>query len=145
MQLILIFGYPAVEIVMPVAVATVFIALMSLVPEPMRRQFMVLGVAGAGAAYLSGGGMGIWEFAFTGVMCFCAYQGFRSYRFLGIGWLLHTGWDVLHHLSGHPIIPFLPTSSFGCAICDVVIALWCFADAPGRLRRPARPAIPDAA
>jgi hypothetical protein len=39
-------------------------------------------------------------------------------------------WDVLHHLFGNPIIPFLPASSIGCAVCDVVIALWCFAAAP---------------
>jgi len=37
---------------------------------------------------------------------------------------------VLHHLYGNPIIPFAPTSSLGCAICDPVIAIWCFAGAP---------------
>jgi hypothetical protein len=128
--LLVILGYPAVEIVAPVTVATVFIAVMSLIKEPMRQQCMVLGIAGAGAAYISGGGLGVWEFPFTISMSGVAYLGFRSYRFIGIGWLLHTGWDVLHHLSGNPIIPFLPTSSFGCAVCDPVIALWCFADAP---------------
>jgi hypothetical protein len=46
------------------------------------------------------------------------------------GWLLHTGWDVLHHLYGNPIVPFVPGSSLGCAICDPVIAIWCFAGAP---------------
>src|SRR5829696_7668603 len=45
------------------------------------------------------------------------------------GWLLHTGWDVLHHLYGDPIVPFAAGSSFGCAICDPVIALWCFVGA----------------
>ena len=57
----------------------------------------------------------------------CAYTGLHSYRFIGIGWLLHTGWDVVHHLNGNPIIPFVPNSSLECAICDPVIALWCFA------------------
>ena len=88
--------------------------------------------------------MGVWEFAFTGVMTVCAYLGFRSYRFIGIGWLLHTGWDVLHHLLGHPIIPLVPTSSFGCAVCDPVIAWWCFAGAPSLFmvfRRTARPVL----
>ena len=30
----------------------------------------------------------------------------------------------------NPIVPFAADSSFGCAICDPVIALWCFAGAP---------------
>ncbi|PYU22172.1 MAG: hypothetical protein DMG30_15570 [Acidobacteria bacterium] len=46
------------------------------------------------------------------------------HNFIGIGWLFHTGWDVLHHLYGNPIVPFVPTSSLGCAICDPVIAIW---------------------
>ena len=54
----------------------------------------------------------------------------RSYRFIGVGWLLHTGWDVLHHLCATDTVPFAGGSSFGCAICDPVIALWCFAGAP---------------
>lgn len=64
------------------------------------------------------------------MVTYCAYRGLRSYGFIGIGWLLHTGWDVLHHLYGNPIVPFVPDSSFGCAICDPVITLWCFAGAP---------------
>ena len=72
----------------------------------------------------------MWEFAFLAVVTYCAYRGLRSYGFIGVGWLLHTGWDVLHHLYGNPIVPFVPDSSLGCAICDPVIALWCFAGAP---------------
>jgi hypothetical protein len=87
-------------------------------------------IAGAGAAYLSGGGFGRWEFVFTTALTYCAYKGLGSYRFVGLGWLLHTGWDILHHLYGNPIIPFSATSSLGCAICDPVIAAWCFAGAP---------------
>src|SRR5215204_6660598 len=67
--------------------------------------------------------------AFTAMVTFCAYKGLRSYNFIGVGWLLHTGWDVLHHLYGDPIVPFAAGSSFGCAICDPVIALWCFVGA----------------
>jgi hypothetical protein len=37
---------------------------------------------------------------------------------------------VLHHLYGNPIVPFVSDSSFGCAICDPVMALWCFVGAP---------------
>jgi Family of unknown function (DUF6010) len=90
------------DVLGPVIVALVYIALSSLFKEPNRRSFNAIFIAGAGAAY----------------------------RFIGVGWLLHTGWDVLHHLYGHPIVPFVPDSSFGCAITDPVIALWCFAGAP---------------
>ncbi len=86
-------------------------------------------IAGAGAAYLNGG-FGVWEFFFTALVTFCAFRGLGSYNWIGAGWLLHTGWDVLHHLYGNPIVPFVAGSSFGCAICDPVIALWCFAGAP---------------
>ena len=113
----------------PVIIAGLYIVSSSLIPEPSRRNFNAIMIAGAGAAYLSGG-FGVWEFAFTAVVTFCAYKGLQSYRFIAIGWLLHTVWDVMHHLYGNPIIPFVPTSSAGCAITDAVIAIWFFADAP---------------
>lgn len=113
----------------PVLVGLVYITLSSLIREPHRRTFNAVLVAGAGAAYLSGG-FGIWEFAFTSVMTYLAFRGLESYTFIGIAWLLHTVWDAAHYLYGNPIIPFAATSSFGCAICDPVIALWCFAGGP---------------
>ncbi len=117
------------DILGPAIVALVYISLCSLFKEPNRQSFNAIFIAGAGAAYLSGG-FGIWEFVFLAVVTYCAYRGLRSYSFIGVGWLLHTGWDVIHHLYGNPIVPFVPDSSFGCAICDPVIALWCFAGAP---------------
>jgi hypothetical protein len=33
-------------------------------------------------------------------------------------------------LYGNPIIPFLPISSAGCAITDLMLAVWMFAGAP---------------
>lgn len=117
------------DVLGPVIVAFVYISLCSLFKEPNRRSFNAIFIAGAGAAYLSGG-FGIWEFVFLAVVTYCAYRGLRSYGFIGVGWLLHTGWDVLHHLYGNPIVPFVPDSSLGCAITDPVIALWCFAGAP---------------
>ena len=103
------------NIVTPILIGLLYCAAVSLVPEPARRRFNAIFVAGAGAAYLSSGALGPWE-------------------------LLHTGWDVVHHLMGAPILPFAPISSFGCAICDPVIALWCFAGGPSvrDLRRHAR-------
>ena len=117
------------QLLMPVVIALIFIALISLIKEPARQNFMAIMIGGAGSAYLSGG-FGKWEFVLPSILTYCAYKGLVSYRFIGIGWLLHTGWDILHHLYGNPIIPFAPTSSLGCAICDPVIALWCFAGAP---------------
>ena len=167
------------DVVAPVVVAMLFIGATSAFKEPQRRHFNAIMIAGAGAAYLNGG-LGLWEFVFTAVVTYCAYQGLNAYGFIGLGWLLHTGWDIIHHLykprqniiylsadlnrlcrirgvlislplyawlltemlhpgyrcdliptcNGNPIVPFVPTSSLGCAICDPIIAAWCFAGAP---------------
>jgi len=117
------------SVITPIMVALIFITLTSLIKEPARRNFMAIMVGGAGSVYISGGGMGAWELVFATLSVPFAYLGLRSYRFIGVGWLLHTAWDVVHHLNGHPIIPFLSDSSFGCAVCDPVIAIWCFAGA----------------
>jgi hypothetical protein len=103
------------DVVGPIFIGVLYIFACSFFKEPSRRDFNAIMIAGAGAAYLNGG-FGIWEFAFTAVLTFCAYKGLHSYRFIGVGWLLHTGWDVMHHLYGNPIVPFVPTSSLGCAI-----------------------------
>lgn len=113
----------------PVLIALAFISLMSLVKEPIRQKLNALLIAGAGAVYWSGG-LGLWEFVFGAVMIFIAYHGLKQYYFIGIGWLLHTGWDILHHLYGNPIVYLSPTSSLGCAICDPILALWFFFGAP---------------
>jgi hypothetical protein len=116
--------------ILPVVAAIIYVIGSSLIQEPNRRNFQAIMIAGAGAAYLSGGGLGKWEFVFTAVVTFCAYRGLRSYRFIGLGWMLHTAWDLVHHFYGNPIIPFLPNSSAGCAITDLVLAVWFFANAP---------------
>lgn len=116
--------------VAPILIGALYALVMSLIREPNRRRFNAIMVAGAGAAYLSGGGLGGWEFLFAAAVTFCAYRGLESWTFIGIGWLLHTGWDLLHHLKGNPIIPFAHDSSLGCAICDPVIALWCLRGGP---------------
>ncbi|MEV0235958.1 DUF6010 family protein [Nonomuraea sp. NPDC050786] len=115
---------------MPIVIGLICVCLLSLIPEPHRRLVNAVLVAGAGAAYLSGGGLGYGEFVLPVVMTYVAYRGLGSWTWIGVGWLLHTAWDVLHHLKGSPILPFAEHSSFGCAICDPVIALWCFAGGP---------------
>ena len=113
----------------PVVIAGIFVLLASLLREPARRKFNAIFVAGAGSVYLNSG-LWPWEFAFTALMTVCAYRGLGAYRWIGIAWLLHTGWDVVHHVLGLPILSFQATSSAGCAITDALIALWFFAGAP---------------
>jgi hypothetical protein len=117
-------------VVAAVLIGVGYVLVNSLIHEPHRRRFNAIMVAGAGAAYLSGGGFGLWEFAFTVVVTYCAYRGLESWTFIGIAWLLHTAWDLAHHLHGNPIIPLAEHSSLGCAICDPVIAIWCLAGGP---------------
>lgn len=126
--------------VWPVLVALALIALMSLFPEPGRRKFSAVFLSGAGGAYLSGG-FGLWEFAFCAGMTALAFAGLSHYRAIAAGWLAHTAWDCLHHLYGNPIIPFEPMSSFGCAICDPVLAAWYAVGAPSMWAFVKRPAV----
>ncbi|MCU1282023.1 MAG: putative integral rane protein [bacterium] len=114
----------------PAMGAIVFIAVMSRVKEPARRNYNAILVAGASGVYLSGG-LGLWELLYTAVAGgFVAYRGLRSHRFIGLAWLMHAGWDLVHHFYGAPIWPFQPTSSFGCTIFDTLIAIWFLAGAP---------------
>ncbi len=112
-----------------ILIAGAFIVIMSLVPEPRRQKLNAIIVAGAGSVYWSAG-FGIWEFAFGGAMLVVAFNGLKHYYFIGIGWLLHTTWDILHHLYGAPIVYLEPSSSYGCAVCDPILALWFFFKAP---------------
>jgi hypothetical protein len=122
----------------PFLVALALIGAMSLLREPSRQKFSAIFLAGAGAAYLSGG-FGIFEFGFCGVITYLAYRGLENYRAIGFGWVLHTCWDIAHHYYGNPIVPFQPSSSIGCAVCDLGLAAWYFAQAPSiwKLRPPA--------
>lgn len=116
-------------ILSPLSIALLLVLLCSLLREPARQKFSAVFLAGAGAAYLSGG-FGLWEFPFCGLITILAFQGLQNYRALALGWVLHTCWDVAHHLYGNPIIQFAPLSSAGCAICDLGIALWYVLGAP---------------
>jgi len=118
----------------PAVGASVFVAIMSLVAEPTRRTLNAIILAGASGVYLSGG-FGPWELIFPPIALLVAFLGLRSYRFIGIGWLIHAGWDIVHHLWGNPIWPFMPSSAFGCMIFDAMIAPWFFVGAPSFLRR----------
>ncbi|MFF8231053.1 DUF6010 family protein [Streptomyces caelestis] len=117
------------QYIAPIGIGILYALLMSLVREQHRRRLNAVMVAGAGAAYLSGG-MGGWEFPFTALLTYVAFRGLESWTWIGIGRLPHTAWDVAHRVKGDPIIPFAHTSSLGCANCDPVIALWCLRGGP---------------
>ncbi len=113
-------------------IAGVFITACSLLPEPTRQNFNAIFVAGAGAAYLNGGigALGPLEFGFTTLVTIAAFWGLQHYRWIGVAWMLHVGWDIVHHVVGEPIIGLDPLSSYGCVICDTLLAIWFFAGAP---------------
>lgn len=125
--------FTVTDVGLALLVAAVFMTLVSLVREPARQRAMAIFVAGASGVYFSGG-LGMWELAFPPLMLGCAYLGLRNYRFIGVAWFLHTGWDVVHHLYGQPIVFFAPTSSGQCAVADAVIGIWFFLGAPSLFR-----------
>jgi Family of unknown function (DUF6010) len=116
----------------PAISALLFVLIMSRIPEPARRTFNAILVAGTCGAYLAGG-FGIWELAYPLVATPVVYAGLRAYPFIGIAWLMHAGWDLAHHFWGNPIWPFMPTSSWGCMIFDSLIAIWFLAGARARI------------
>ena len=118
----------------PAAGAAIFVVIMSLVKEPARRSLNAVVAAGASGVYLSGG-FGAWELLYPALTIPVVYLGLRSYRFIGLAWLIHSGWDLVHHFWGNPIWPFMPTSSFGCMIFDALIAVWFLAAAPSLVHR----------
>lgn len=122
-------AFGLINVIAAAGIAVLYITIFSLVNEPNRKTINALIIAGAGAVYWSGG-LGVWEFPFGVVMLWLAYRGLTSYTFIGIGWLLHTVWDLVHHLYANPIVTFEPSSSAGCAVCDSILALWFFAQAP---------------
>jgi hypothetical protein len=113
----------------PILGAIAFVLAMSRAPEPARRRFNAVLVAGAMGVYLSGG-LGPWELPFAAAGALVAYRGLESYRAIAVGWWMHSAWDLVHHLFGNPIWPFMETSSFGCLIFDAIIGAWFFVGAP---------------
>jgi hypothetical protein len=114
----------------PAIAALCFVLIMSRVPEPTRRTLNAILAAGACGAYLNGG-FGIWELIYPVLAIPVVYLALRSYRFIGVAWLMHAAWDLAHHLWGNPIWPFMPASSWGCMIFDTLIAIWFLAGARG--------------
>ena len=113
----------------PLIPALLFVLTMSAVPEPVRLRLNAVIAAGFATLYINGG-LGFWEFAYMGVATVPAYLGQRSYRWIGVAWLMHTGWDLVHHFHGNPLWHWSESSSMGCAVMDAAVAVWFFAGAP---------------
>ena len=127
----------ALNYVAPAVAAVLFVLVMSFVREPTRRTLNAVLAAGAVSTYLSGG-FGVWELLYPLAATPVVYAGLRSYRYIGIAWLMHSCWDIAHHLWGNPIWPFMPTSSLGCLIFDSLIAVWFLVGAPSLIARGTR-------
>ena len=118
----------------PALGALVFVATMSLVAEPHRRTLNAVILAGASGVYLSGGGFGPWELIYPLIGTVIGFRALQSYRWIGVGWLIHAAWDIAHHFWGNPIWPFMPSSAFGCMVFDSLIAVWFVAGTPSFLK-----------
>lgn len=127
----------AADYIGPAFAAGIFVLGMSRVREPTRHTLNAVLAAGAAGVYLSGG-FGPWELLYPAVATPIVYFGLRSYPLIGIAWLMHSGWDLVHHIWGNPIWPFMPTSSFGCLVFDALIAVWFLAGAPSVPAQPRR-------
>ena len=129
-----------VDYVAPALAGLVFIAIMSRIRDAVRLPLNAAFVIGASGVYMSGG-FGLWEVVYAMLAGpVLGYFALRSYYAIGIGWLCHATWDILHHLYGHPIWPFMPSSSFGCLIFDTVIGAWFLCGARLPFARAAAPA-----
>lgn len=117
----------------PVLAALLVVLLMSRIREPLRQKIHVVMVGGFSTVYV-GGALGPWELLYVVPAAYVAYRAIDSYRFVALGWLMHPVWDIVHHLYGSPIWPWMPTSSIGCAVFDPIVALWAFRVA-GQSRR----------
>ena len=121
--------FTAGSVIGAIVIALLIITIFMFIKEPYRQKINALIIAAAGGVYWSGG-LGILEFPFGPLMLFMAYRGLKDYRYIAGGWMLHTCWDIVHHLYGNPIIPFVSSSSAGCAVCDSILAIWFYFGAP---------------
>ena len=115
--------------IIPIFVAFGIILLFSLVKEPYRQTINALIIASAGAIYVHNG-LGPIEFILMPTLIFCAYKGLTNYKFVALGWFIHTAWDLLHHFTRNPVLPYMPSSAMECAITDPIIAIWFYYGAP---------------
>jgi Family of unknown function (DUF6010) len=117
------------NIILALILFPIFITIMSLLKEPLRQKINAGLIAVAGGAYINAGLMPF-DQLFNVLLVFIAYKGLQNYKFIALGWLLHTCWDIVHHFYGKPIDITIPDSTNVCAFFDVFIAIWFYYGAP---------------
>jgi Family of unknown function (DUF6010) len=115
--------------ILALILAPIFITIMSLLKEPLRQKINAGLIAVAGGAYINAGLMPF-DQLFNVVLVFMAYKGLQNYKFIALGWIMHTCWDIVHHYYGNPIDFAIPDSTNVCAFFDVFIAIWFYYGAP---------------
>jgi Family of unknown function (DUF6010) len=111
------------------AFGPICIAVVSLIDEPARRYVNVAVLAFAAFVYI-GHGFGRLEVVLAITLVVLAAFGLRWYPFIALGWVIHAGADVAHHRVDRPMFGWLPSSSWGCAMFDMIIAAWLVIGAP---------------
>lgn len=109
--------------------AIAFVLVVGAIKEPIRQKAMAIMLAMAGGmfAYPPYAELGfLWGVG----IAVCGYFGLRSYKFIGIGWILHGVWDTFRYSQDAGLVGMGPHSSLGCAVFDPMIALWFFLGAP---------------
>lgn len=115
--------------ILAIILAPIFITIMSLLKEPLRQKINAGLIAVAGGAYINAGLMPF-DQLFNVLLVFIAYKGLQNYKFIALGWVIHTCWDIVHHFYGSPIDFAIPDSTNVCAFFDVFIAIWFYYGAP---------------
>jgi Family of unknown function (DUF6010) len=118
-----------IHVIGAVMLVPIFITFMSLFKEPTRQKLNAVIIAAAGNVY-SNHGLDAWEQAFSVLMVFMAVKGLANYKYIAVGWIFHTLFDIPHHLYAVPIDPNVPFSSAVCAVFDPLIAVWFYFGAP---------------
>lgn len=122
-------NFTLANFILAALLAPLFITIMSLLKEPLRQKINAGLIAVAGGAYINAGLMPF-DQIFNVILVFIAYKGLQNYKFIALGWIIHTCWDIVHHFYGNPIDPTMPDSTNVCAFFDVFIAIWFFFNAP---------------
>ena len=120
------------EILPPIGQSLIFVFLISIIREPYRQRSMAIMLALAGGVYINNAYQLMPEI-FALVIAIFSLLGLKNYKFIGIGWLLHSAYDWIHYTNGFPMINHAPGSAFGCAIFDIGIAVYFFFNAPNLL------------
>lgn len=109
--------------------ALLFIFAVGFIPEPWRQRAMALMLAFAGGVFLHDPTNSYGVLLAVAIAAF-ALSGFWRYWMLGLGWLLHTAWDINLHVHGHGLAGGDPMGAFGCAVFDPIIGIWLVFGAP---------------